>query len=89
MDPTTSSSFLSNKRNLIALGIVLLLLVAIPLGVYLAQKTQIFKPRADTGTAEPIKFSGTGVTKNSDGSYTTTTPTVDLELTSPFGPPSQ
>ena len=84
-----NTEFLSNRRNVIALVIIVLLLVAIPLGVYLAQRTQIFKPRADTGTTESIKFKeGNGVSKDAAGNYTTTTPTVELELTSPFGPPS-
>lgn len=84
-----NTEFFANKKNLIGLGIILFLLVAIPLGVYLAQTTQIFKPRASTGTAEPIKFKeGGGVSKDASGNYTTTTPTVEIELTSPFGPPA-
>lgn len=77
------------KRNTIAIIIIAFLLVAVPLGVYLSQRTQVFKPRASGGTTEPIKFSGSGVTRNSDGSYTTTSPTVEIELNSPFGPPAQ
>lgn len=34
------------KKNLIGLIVVLVLLVALPVGIYLAQRTQIFKPRA-------------------------------------------
>jgi len=42
------------KRNLIGLIVVLVLLVALPVGIYLAQTTQIFKPRA---AEEPGTFS--------------------------------
>lgn len=85
-----NTEFFSNRKNVIGLVIVLLLVVAIPLGVYLAQRTQIFKPRANQATTEPIKFKeGNGVSKDAAGNYTTTTPTVEIELTSPFGAPSQ
>ena len=78
------------KRNIIGLIIVLTLLIAIPLGIYLSQKTQIFKPRASetppAGGPPAIKATGQGV--NCAGDFCTVTgDTVDLELTSPAGPP--
>lgn len=39
--------FLKHKRNLVSLLIILLLLAALPAGIYLSQKTTIFKPRAE------------------------------------------
>lgn len=87
MEPTAKG--LLTKKNIIGLIIALILLVAIPLGIYLAQKTQIFKPRAlETTTSGPpaIKVTGTGVTCQGE-SCTVTGDTVDLELTSPLGPP--
>lgn len=87
MGPNTSG--LLTKRNIIALIIAAVLLIAIPLGLYLAQQTQIFKPRAsETPPAGPpaIKVTGTGVTCTGD-SCKATGDSVDLELTSPLGPP--
>ena len=37
-----------NKKQLVSLIVFLLILLSIPIAVYLASKTQIFKPRADT-----------------------------------------
>lgn len=79
---------LLTKRNIIALIIFVLLLIAIPLGVYLAQKTQIFKPRATVGEASPtpeIKFRpNANVSCDANGTNcTTTSDTVEVELTAP------
>lgn len=78
------------KRNIIGLIVVLTLLIAIPLGIYLAQKTQIFKPRATApgGSPQPaIKVTGQGVSCIGD-TCNVTSDKVDLELTSPLGPPA-
>lgn len=73
------------KRNIIGLIIALTLLIAIPLGIYLAQQTQIFKPRADETTpAGPPAIKVVGCTSEP---CTVTGDKVDLELTSPLGPP--
>ena len=81
---------LLTKRNIIGLIIALTLLIAIPLGIYLAQQTQIFKPRAsETPPAGPPTIKvivGEGVTCNGD-TCTVKGDKVDLELTSPLGPP--
>lgn len=83
------TSKLLTKKNVIALIILALLAVAIPLGVYLAQKTQIFKPRAVDGPAGSpapgIKFkTGNGVSCDANGTNCTTTSNeVEIELTSP------
>lgn len=53
------SQKLLTKRNIIGLVIAVLLLISLPLGIYLAQKTQIFKPRA---TSLPADFSGVTIT---------------------------
>lgn len=83
------TSNLLTKRNIIALIIFALLLIAIPLGVYLAQKTQIFKPRATgLGGASPapeIKFKqNANVNCDAQGNNcTTTSNNVEIELTAP------
>lgn len=80
---------LLTKRNIIGLIIALVLLITIPLGIYLAQKTQIFKPRATEETPSAsagIKVTGSGVNCSGEG-CTVTGDKVDLELTSPLGPP--
>lgn len=40
-------SYFQNKRNLIGLVVFLVLILAIPLGIYLVRNTQIFAPKAD------------------------------------------
>lgn len=83
------TSNLLTKRNIIALIIFALLLIAIPLGVYLAQKTQIFKPRAtapgETSPAPEIKFrQNANVSCDAQGNNcTTTSNNVEIELTAP------
>jgi hypothetical protein len=84
MNPSTFFT----RRNIIALVIIAFLVIAIPLGVYLARNTQIFRPQA-AETTQPIKFTGTGVNCPASGDCTATTPTVEIELTSPFGAPAQ
>lgn len=76
---------LLTKRNIIGLVIALTLLIAIPLGIYLAQQTQIFKPRAsEVLPSSPPAIKVTGCTNEP---CTITGDKVDLELTSPLGPP--
>ncbi len=78
-----SEEKLLSKKNLISLLLLAILIVGIPLGVRLAQRQQQLKSQA---AGDPIKFSGTGV----DCSKTeciTTSPTIDIELISPLGPP--
>ncbi|MFA5932468.1 MAG: hypothetical protein WCV81_05445 [Microgenomates group bacterium] len=45
----SGSGFKFNKKTAIGLGVLILLVIAIPIGVYLVQQTQIFKPKASTG----------------------------------------
>ncbi|TSC86839.1 MAG: hypothetical protein G01um10147_714 [Microgenomates group bacterium Gr01-1014_7] len=77
--------FKSKKQLLTIIGL-LILLIAIPLTMYLARQTQIFKPRA-TGTA-PMEFfrTGTGfvdIGTNAAGTPVSTEPNVKLRLTYP------
>lgn len=51
---------LSNKRNLVGLIIAVVLLVALPVGLYLVRTQQIFKPKA---SFSPITISGFAVTE--------------------------
>lgn len=53
-----NSDALFTKNNLAALLFLAILILAIPLGVKLAQQTQILKSRA---ASTPIQFNGTGV----------------------------
>lgn len=53
-----NSSSLLTKNNLVTLLFLAILILAIPLGVKLAEQTQILKSRA---ASTPITFSGTGV----------------------------
>jgi hypothetical protein len=75
-----------NKKTLV---ILLIIAVALPVLIFLAQQTQIFRPRA---TADPIVFTGPNVTPgpsgrrvlrlNNQGQAET-----NLELSSRLGPP--
>lgn len=85
-----SSDNLFTKKNLISLLILAIMIVAIPIGVKLIQNQQILKSRA---LAPSIQFTGQGVTCNGKSCVTTQVDstghaTVDLEITSPLGPPS-
>lgn len=89
--------FFQNKRNVAALIALIILLVAIPLGIYLARTTQIFKPRAqETGAitladcAGAITLEGCNcVTTDASGNKVLTCEKVPLRLVAPlFGEPS-
>lgn len=73
----------ANKKTIISLLILVILVLAIPLGVELVRRQQIFQSRA---TAEPIVFTGPNV-KLKDGKWVATKPQISLEITSPLGPP--
>lgn len=86
MDLSPAEELLS-KKNIITFLILAILILAIPLSVSLL-KQQVLKARA---TGQEIKFSGTGVTCDPNAApnevgCTTTSQTIRIELTSPFGP---
>ncbi len=75
----------SSRKNLISVMVVLILVLAIPVGIYLIRQTQIFKSRA---TSDPIVFSGSNVTKDAQGRYhlvDSTNKTVTLQLSTNLG----
>ena len=57
------------NRRLISIIIIIVLLLAIPITLYLARQTQIFKPRAaGAGTGvTPVDVNGTPLPPASDG----------------------
>lgn len=79
----SSEEKLLSKKNLISLLLLAILIVGIPLGVNLAKQQQQLKSQA---AGDPIKFSGPGV-DCSKTECTTTSPAINIELTSPLGPP--
>lgn len=84
------ADFFKQKKNLISLLILGILILAVPIGINLIRQTQIFKSRA---TGEPIAI------KESTGVFRRTKPDgtlewvankgarVSLELNSPLGSP--
>lgn len=89
-----SSSFdsdkLFSKKNIISYLILAIIILAIPIGVRLAQQQTQLRSLA---TGDEIKFSGTGVTCDPNAASNevgckTTSGTVKIELTSPFGSPA-
>lgn len=75
---------LLSKKNIIAFLVVGILLLAVPVGVRLVKEQQFLRSRA---AGFEIRFSGDSVTQDSQGNYTTSDPTVDIDLYG--GPPVQ
>ena len=72
------------KKNLVSLLILGILILGIPLGVNLVRLQQIIKSRA---AVDPITFTGSNVKQKNDGTWVATKPQIQLQLTSPLGPP--
>lgn len=85
MDQVYGSGFFT-KKNIIALLIMGVLVLAIPIGLKLAQKQQQLKSRASGGQAG-ITFTGPNVSCDSGGSCTTKSASVEVDLVSPDGLP--
>lgn len=66
-----------NKKQLIGLATLIFLLIAIPLTIYLAQKTQIFKPKAagESSTIEVLD-----ATRNTEGIWEPASSNVRFRL---------
>ncbi|MBU1000743.1 hypothetical protein KKE78_05120 [Patescibacteria group bacterium] len=73
-----------NKKNLINLLVLGILILGIPLGVDLARTQQIIKSSA---TDDPIVFTGPNVRQKSDRTWVATDPQIQIQLTSPLGLP--
>lgn len=84
--PYQVGQLLSNKKNVIGLLVLGILVLAIPLGVNLLKYQQIVKSRA---TNPPIVFTGDNVKQMASGQWAVidATKAISLELTSPLGPP--
>lgn len=82
----TSISLIKSPRPL-ALLAVLLIAVAIPLTSYIAQQQQDIRQRASEpsiGNPKEITFVGSSVTVDPSGNWSTSSPTVQIQLTSPY-----
>lgn len=76
-------NLIKDKKNRRNLFLILLLILAVPIGLFLLSKPQIFNPRANV---EPIVFSGANV-KDINGKQVLIKPEVTLQLTSKLGAP--
>lgn len=76
--------FLRNKKNLAGILVLLVLILALPLGLNLLQRQQIIKSRA---VGEPIVFVESSDLFQKDGKWITKKPQISLQITSPLGPP--
>lgn len=74
--------YFKSKKNLMTLVLIGILLLAIPVGITLLKQQQVIKSRA---TGDEIRFSGANV-KCTGGNCITTSPDVQIELTSPVWP---
>lgn len=75
--------FFKQKKNLVNLLLLGILVLALPLGVNLIRQQQIIKSRAAVAA---ITFKGSNV-EQKNGSMVALKPQISLELTSPLGPP--
>ena len=71
-----------NKKNIITLLLLAILVLAIPVGVRLVKTQQILQSRATGGG---ITFRGTGVACPASGECSTTERQIEVVLDSPFG----
>lgn len=83
---SSAKALLFNKKNLINLLVLSILILAIPVGLRILQERQIIKSRA---VADPVVPTGKDVSKKQDGKWTSKQAKVTLELTSPLGPPGE
>ncbi|MFA5933359.1 MAG: hypothetical protein WCV81_03815 [Microgenomates group bacterium] len=71
-----------NKKNIITLLIIGIMVLVIPVGVKLASEQQFLRSKA---AADPITFTGDNV---SPDKRTTSSTALTVELRSPLGPPA-
>ncbi len=80
------AALLKNKKNLTSLLILLILILAVPFGVRLAQTQKVFKSQAENG---PIVLSGENIITDTQGAQVLINkPQVEVTITSPLGPPA-
>lgn len=79
-----ASFLLRNRKNFINIIVLVILILALPLGLNILRRQQIIKSRA---AVDPIVFTGSNVRLKSDGTWVATKPQIQLQLTSPLGPP--
>lgn len=75
--------FFKNKKNLVSILILGILILALPLGRDLIRRQQIIKSRA---TEDPIVFVADDNVSQKDGKWIAKKPQVSLRITSPLGP---
>lgn len=80
-----ANDLLRNKKNLISLLVLGILILALPLGINLIRQQQILRSRAGV---DPIVFTGTNVEQR-NGKWIVLDPKqpISLQLTSPLDPP--
>lgn len=85
MEPYQPSGInLFSKRNIISFLVIGIMLAAIPVAVRLVKEQQQLKSKA--ASTAGIIFTGDKVKQDSSGNYTTTSPDLQIKVTSPFGP---
>lgn len=93
-DDSSSGKGWRSRRNIISFLLIGILMLAIPFGVRLVEQRQQVRSKATLSNEDAIKFSGSGAncTTSAGGdqpSCAATANTLDIDLTSPFGPPGQ
>lgn len=76
--------FRENKKDLIGLIFIILLIIAIPLSFILVKQTQIFKSRASSNVFQVIQTQEAEIKYENSSKIETTSPSIDIELTSPI-----
>lgn len=79
---------LLNKKNLLGLLVIGILVLVIPFGVKLVREQTALRSKASTDAVKFVTGESTGIECDSNGgNCRTTSETVELELTSPLGEP--
>lgn len=78
-----ASSLLQNKKSLVSILLLGILVLAIPIGMELLKYQRIIKSRA---TSDPIVFVESDNVFQKDGKWFTKTKNVSVQITSPLGP---
>lgn len=80
------TDYFKQKKNLLNLLVLGILVLALPLGIDLIRQQQILKSRA---AVDPIVFTGANVQQKTDGTWVALQPQIALTLASPLGPAVQ
>lgn len=83
-----SENNLLTQKKIIIFAVMLIVVVAIPVGVYLVQRQTQLKSKAAQDVTEPIKFPEASCPSSGSSDCTTTATSVDVLIQAPLPPES-